>query len=59
MAIPKKVTMDNLFFRECIVKRNAMVSNGEYRADLEKDIKKSGYVINNAARNGAYRIAAN
>ena len=51
--------MDNLFFRECIVKRNAMVSNGEYRADLEKDIKKSGHVINNAARNGAYRIAAN
>ena len=41
MAIPKKVTMDNLFFRECIVKRNAMVSNGEYRADLEKDIKRS------------------
>lgn len=36
-----------------------MVSNGEYRADLEKDIKKSGYVINNTARNGAYRIAAN
>ncbi len=31
-----------LFFRECIVKRNAMISNGEYQADLEKDIKKAG-----------------
>ncbi|MCI8731573.1 MAG: preprotein translocase subunit SecB [Lachnospiraceae bacterium] len=36
------LTMDNLFFRECIVKRNAMISNGEYQADLEKDIKKAG-----------------
>lgn len=34
--------MDNLFFQECTVKRDEVVSEGEYRADLEKDIKKAG-----------------
>ena len=34
--------MDNLYFKECSIRRTSAISDGEFEADLEKKIEKIG-----------------